>query len=1033
MAEKRNRPSDNPEAAPPSRNMGVPSRDVGPSDASLIVAAGTRKERLRERAGKLDIRHRGPRPYAELRVASAFSFLDGASLPEDLVERAANLGLPAVALVDRNGVYGAPRFFKAARAAGIRALVGAEVTLEENETGRRGDGETGRRPLRSPRPPVAPSPRQQLPRLTLLVESRAGYKNLCRLITTGASEKPKGETRVTLDDVAAHAEGLHCLTGGEEGPVSRALARGGIAAGGEALGLLAAIFPGRLHVEVGRHRLTREEHPTQPRAHLAVRMRLPLVATNGVRYAGRKDKELHDVLTCIRNHTTLDAAGELLAGESERHLKGAAEMSELFADLPGALDAAWELSRRLDFTLADLGYRFPDYPLPPGETLDSYLRQVAWNRARAGLQAVTAARPRFKPLTARAQAQIEKELAMIEKLRLAGYFLIVWDIVQFCQREKILVQGRGSAANSAVCYALSITAVDPVKMDLLFERFLSEERGEWPDIDLDLPSGDQREKVIQHVYGKYGPRGAGMTANVITYRDRSAARETGKALGYSPEQVDNLSKQLGGWSFGEIREPIAQLESEIAAAGLDPRDIRSKHSLRLFLQIQNLPRHLGQHSGGMVVAAGRLDEVVPLEPASMPGRVVVQWDKDDCADLGIVKVDLLGLGMLAAIEEAIPMIRARENVEVDLAHLPQDDPKIYRMLNEADTVGLFQVESRAQMASLPRNAPRKFYDIVVQVAIIRPGPIVGGMVRPFFDRRQGRAPGKSPHPCLEPILKRTLGVPLFQEQLLRIAMVAAGFTGGEAEELRRAMGFKGSVERMEASEARRRAGMAARGIGAAAQEQIVKSITSFALYGFPESHAASFALIAYASAYLKAHHPAAFYASILNAWPMGFYHPATLVKDAQRHGTAVFPIDVARSGWKCRWEAGGVRLGLCFVQGLRAAPGQRIEEEQAAAPFDDAGDLARRTRLRSAEMTLLAEAGALACFGKTRREALWQVAKVARPAGPLLDELPADDPSPLPEMSPEEETAADYNATQMTAGPHLMEHWAEKLNVIDSM
>ncbi|HEY3123050.1 MAG TPA: error-prone DNA polymerase, partial [Thermoanaerobaculia bacterium] len=682
-----------------------------------------------------------------------------------------------------------------------------------------------------------------------------------------------------------------------------------------------------------------------------------------------------------------------------------------------ALDAVWELSQQLDFTLADLGYRFPDYPLPPGETPDSYLRQVTWNGART----------RFKPLTARAQAQIGKELAMIEKLSLAGYFLIVWDIVQFCQKEKILVQGRGSAANSAVCYALSITAVDPVKMELLFERFLSEERGEWPDIDLDLPSGDQREKVIQHVYEKYGPRGAGMTANVITYRDRSAAREVGKALGYSLEQVGNLSKQLSGWSFGEIREPIGQLSSEIRAAGLDPEDVRSKHFLRLFLQIQNLPRHLGQHSGGIVVAAGRLDEVVPLEPASMPGRVVVQWDKDDCADLGIVKVDLLGLGMLAAIEEAIPMIRTKENVELDLAHLPQDDPKIYRMLNEADTVGLFQVESRAQMASLPRNAPKKFYDIVVQVAIIRPGPIVGGMVRPFFDRRQGRAPVEYPHPCLEPILKRTLGVPLFQEQLLRIAMVAAGFTGGEAEELRRAMGFKRSVERMEAIEARLRAGMTERGIGAQAQEQIVKSITSFALYGFPESHAASFALIAYASAYLKAHHPAAFYVSLFNAWPMGFYHPATLVKDAQRHGTDVFPIDVAHSGWKCRWENGGVRLGLRFVQGLRETTGTKVEEEQAAAPFADAGDLARRVKLKPAEMTLLASAGALASFGKTRREALWQVAKVARPAGALFDELPADDPSPLPEMSPEEETAADYSAMQMTTGPHLMEHWRGKL------
>jgi error-prone DNA polymerase len=784
---------------------------------------------------------------------------------------------------------------------------------------------------------------------------------------------------------------------------------------------------------------------------------LPLLATNGVRYARERDKELHDVFTALRHKTTLDAAGRKLTAERERHFKSVREMAALFADLPQALDGAWELAGRLDFTLADLGYRFPGYPLPPGETPQSFLRQITWNGARS----------RFRPLTARAQAQLEKELALIEKLDLAGYFLIVWDIVRFCLEEKILVQGRGSAANSAVCYALSITAVDPIRMDLLFERFLSEERGEWPDIDLDLPSGDQRERVIQHVYEKYGPHGAGMTANVITYRDRMAAREVGKTLGYSPEQVDRLSKQLSGWNFGEIRElgvgatlavardghedsnagggsrpPEANPRHEatpaaaggyprpydneiwhvLAAAGLDPEDVRTKHFLRLWLRIQNLPRHLGQHSGGMVVAAGRLDEVVPLEPASMPGRVVVQWDKDDCADLGIVKVDLLGLGMLAAIEEAIPMIREHEKVEVDLAHLPQDDSKVYAMLNAADTVGLFQVESRAQMASLPRNAPNCFYDIVVQVAIIRPGPIVGGMVHPFFDRRQGRAPVEYPHPCLEPILKRTLGVPLFQEQLLRIAMVAAGFTGGEAEELRRAMGFKRSMERMTAIEERLRRGMTERGIDGKAQEQIVKSITSFALYGFPESHAASFALVAYASAYLKAHHPAAFYVSLLNAWPMGFYHPATLVKDGQRHGTEFFPIDVAHSGWKCRWEKRGVRLGLRFIQGLRERTGEAIEEEQARSPFRDAGELARRCRLRPDELVLLAGAGALASFGRTRRAALWQVAKVARPAGPLYEKLPADDPSPLPEMTPQEETAADYRTTQMTTGPHLMEH-----------
>jgi error-prone DNA polymerase len=977
---------------PPSRNLGVGAGAGNAgcgSHASLIVSPGARKEKLRQREFAPGAAHRKPQAYVELRAASAFSFLDGASLPEDLVEEAARREISAVALVDRNGVYGAPRFYKAAKAAGVRALVGTEVTFAA-------DGG---------------------PRLTLLVENRAGYRNLCRLITAGALGKPKGEASVSWDEVAAHAGGLHVLTGGEEGPVAQALAQGGPDAARPIIEKLAAIFPGRLHVELQRHRLREEEHRNQALVDLARRLRLPILATNGVRYARAEDKELHDVLTSIRNHVTLDGAGRLLAAQRERHFKGAAEMAKLFADLPEALAASSELAARLDFTLADLGYRFPEYPLPEGETPSLHLRRLAWNGARA----------RFRPLTAKAQAQIEKELAMIEKLDLAGYFLIVHDIVRFCLENRILAQGRGSAANSAVCYALSITAVDPVKMDLLFERFLSEERGEWPDIDLDLPSGVERERVIQHVYEKYGPHGAGMTANVITYRDRSSAREVGKALGYSPEQVDALSKQLGGWNFGEIRDPPEELKGEIAAAGLDPDERRARHFLRLFLQIQNLPRHLGQHSGGIVIAAGRLDEVVPLEPASMPGRVVVQWDKDDCADLGIVKVDLLGLGMLAAIEEMIPMIRTHEKIEVDLAHLPQDDPAVYRMLNAADTVGLFQVESRAQMASLPRNAPKCFYDIVVQVAIIRPGPIVGGMVRPFFERRQGRAPVEYAHPCLEPILKRTLGVPLFQEQILRMAMVAAGFTGGEAEELRRAMGFKRSVERMDSIEARLREGMAARGIDSKAQDQIVKCITSFALYGFPESHAASFALIAYASAFLKTHHPAAFLAALLNAWPMGFYHPATLVKDAQHHGTRVLPVDATRSGWMCRWEEGAVRLGMRFVKGLRKDAGEAIERAQAQRPFTTIDDLARRAALRPGDLELLAHAGALSAFGRTRRAALWQVAKVARKAGPLFEAVPTDDPSPLSEMSAIEETRADYVATEMTAGPHMLAHLREGL------
>ncbi len=1082
------RPPDDPSAVPtPTRDMawGGAMGDPMGKGGKGYVSPGARKEKLRERSYRR-VRRPAPLPYAELRCASAFSFLEGASPPEDLVERAAELDLPAVALVDRDGVYGAPRFYKAAREAGLAARVGAEVTMEMGswlrcrpERGRAQPGGVEGPRIEKPEPgnPVdaaAPSASANPPgrsgvlrlratrsaqddteaspsRLTLLVASRAGYRNLCRLVTAAARGRPKGESAASWELVEEHATGLHCLTGGGEGAVVQALSAGGPAAAGAVLDRLAALFPGRLWVEIQRHRLRSEERRNRVLVELARRRRLPVVATNGVRYARPGDKTLFDVLTAIREHTTLDDAGRLLDAHRERHLKSAGEMVELFADLPRALTAGAELAGRLDFTLADLGYRFPDYPLPPGETAGSYLRQVTWNEARG----------RFRPLTARAQAQIERELAMIEKLELAGYFLIVWDLIRFCKREGILVQGRGSAANSAVCYALSITAVDPVRMELLFERFLSEERGEWPDIDLDLPSGDQREKVIQYVYRRYGPHGAAMTANVITYRDRSAAREVAKALGYSAEQVDRLAKQLGSWRYDTSRGDEKSLPQELAGAGFDPEDRRIRLFGTMWRRIQNLPRHLGQHSGGMVICAGRLDEVVPLEPAAMEGRVVVQWDKDDCADLGIIKVDLLGLGMLQALEEAIPVIRRHERVNLDLAHLPADDPKVYGMLQKADTVGVFQVESRAQMASLPRNHPTRFYDLVIQVAIIRPGPIVGGMVHPYFERRQGRQEVVYPHPSLAPILKRTLGVPLFQEQILRVAMVAAGFSGGEAEELRRAMGFKRSAERMESIERRLREGMAERGIDAPAQEQIVQAITSFALYGFPESHAASFALIAYASAYLKAHHPTAFLLALLNAWPMGFYHPSTLIHDAQRHGVTVLPIDVAHSGWACRWEegelpstgsfdsgrsapfarddtagpapppaTGAVRLGLRFVRGLRREAGEAIEAEQAVRPFRDVDELVRRCRLRDEEMATLAEAGALSSLGLSRREAVWQAARAVRPAGPLVDDAPALGSgapgrvaaSPLPEMSSFEETLADYAVAGMTVGPHPIQH-----------
>jgi error-prone DNA polymerase len=913
--------------------------------------------------------------YVELRCRSAFSFLAGASLPEDLIERAATLGHDTLALADRAGVYGAPRFFQAARQAGIRALVGAEVPLVGGQA------------------------------LWLLVESRRGYQNLCRLLTAGALGRAKGETQVGWHDVEKHAAGLFCLAGGLDGPLVGPAAA-------ENLRRLQTIFADRLAVDVHRHGEREGERFARRLAALAAAQRVPVVATNDVRHATPAARALLDVLECIRLGTTLDQAGRRLLPNAERHLKSAAEMAARFHDLPEAIRESRRIAERCEFTLADLGYRFPDYPLPAGETPIGFLRALT----RRG------ARERWGTITPRIRTQLEHELGLIGKLDLAGYFLIVWDIVRYCRERGILCQGRGSAANSAVCYALGITAVDAVGMDLLFERFLSEERGEWPDIDLDLPSGDRREDVIQYVYRRYGERGAAMTATVISYRTRSAVREAGKALGLSLAQVDRLAKLLRahGWS-----DEHDELGAQLRNGGVDPSAPRIQLLVKVVRQMMGLPRHLGQHTGGMVIAAGRLDEVVPLEPAAMPGRNVIQWDKEDCTDLGLIKVDLLGLGMLAALEEAIPLVRTHEGVELDLARLPPDDPAVYDMLQRADTIGLFQVESRAQMATLPRMRPDRFYDLVVEVAIIRPGPIVGQMVHPYLARRAGREPVTYAHPALEPILARTLGVPLFQEQLLRMAMAVAGFTGGEAEELRRALGFRRSEARMQTIESKLRAGMTARGITGRVQEEIVQQITSFALYGFPESHAASFALIAYASAYLKAHHPAAFTCALLNAWPMGFYAPATVVKDAQRHGVVVRPVDATRSAWRCSIEDGAVRLGLRYVLGLRKEAAERLI---AGRPIGSVAGAAQAGRLRQDELDALAHAGAFAGFGLTRREALWQAAAAERDPGSLLARVrPAREATPLAPMTPFEETAADYAATHLTPGPHVMSHLRNEL------
>jgi error-prone DNA polymerase len=929
--------------------------------------------------------------YVELHARSAFTFLEAASSPETLATVCAGRGMTAMALLDRDGVYGSTRFHMAAQKQKIKAHVGTELSLASGAN------------------------------CPVLVQSRAGYQNLCRLITTAKlrTQNKKQIATSSLEELHAHAEGLVCLTGDENGPLALALKTGGIEAARRLLQRLAFMF-GRenLYVELQRHADRFQESRNQAAIELAHELGLPLLATNGVCYATPQERHIADVFTCLKHKRRLDTAGRLLSRNAQRHIRNSEEMTRLFADLPEAIANTNELSSRLEFTLEKLGYEFPRYPVPDGETMDSFLYKRAWEGAYA----------RYGTITPRIRAQMEKELALIAKLNLPGYFLIVWDLVRFCQRSDILVQGRGSAANSAVCYSLGITAVDPIGMDLLFERFLSEERGEWPDIDLDLPSGDEREKVIQYVYERYGKRGAAMTANVCTYRGRLAAQEMGKVLGFDKDAISRLSAVRGMW---EWKDPDDTTARQFTNSGLDLSHPQIAVYLDLCERVQDLPRHLSQHSGGMVICQGQLDSVVPLEPATMPGRVVVQWDKEDCADLGLIKVDLLGLGMMAVLKDSMGLIRDHYAEGVDLAHLPQDCPDVYDTIRKADTIGMFQIESCAQMASLPRNNPTRFYDLVTQVALIRPGPITGEMTSPYLKRRQGKEAVTYPHESLIPVLKRTLGVPLFQEQLLKLAMICANFSGGEAEELRRALGSKRSQKRMREIETKLRAGMTTNGIPPQTQDQIVKFISSFALYGFPESHAASFALIAYASAFLKVRYLAAFTTALLNNWPMGFYYPATIVKDAQRHGLRVRPIDVTCSRWNCTLERDDenrlvLRLGFRYVRGMSQIPADALVLQRQRGLFLSVHDLARRVpELNRDNLAMLAKIGALNNIGAYaafhRRDALWQIEKAVRKTGPLLDGIvDLDSGSPLQRMDVEERLVADYHGTGLTTGPHPM-------------
>ncbi len=915
--------------------------------------------------------------------------------------------MPAVALLDRNGVYGAQRFSATARENGVRPIIGCELTMSDGSV------------------------------LPVLVESRTGYANLCGLLTRAHLRSEKGSCAVEWGELAEFAEGLVALLGsagcqpavcGSLPQTSARAKRANHASARQAAGrsrlaacaprnaadyaqqLIATFGHGNVYVELQRHFVRGEEQRNAELVDLARAHQLPLLATNGVQYATARGREVLDVFTCIREHTHLDAAGKLLTQNAERHLKTDAEMRALFRDLPEAITNTARLAERLTFSLENIGYAFPEFPVLAGHDMNSFLRTITWFGAQQ----------RYEAISAKVKRQIEEELALITKLGFSGYFLIVWDIVNFCREHDVMVQGRGSAANSAVCYCLGITPVDPVSNHLVFERFLSESRKGWPDIDLDLPSGDRRESVIQEVYRRYGKHGAAMTANVITYRGRSAAREIGKALNLAPSVLDRFSHLFASGDFPHTLDLAAQIEQ----AGLPKAHPRMPAFLSLYQAIYGLPRHLGQHSGGMIICQGKLSSFVPLENASMPGRVVAQWDKDDCEDLGIVKVDLLGLGMMSVLQDAFTLCRERGR-PLDLAHIPKDDGATFEMMCQADTIGVFQIESRAQMATLPRMKPACFYDVVIEVAIIRPGPIQGDMVHPYLNRRAGREPVTYFDERLKPILGRTLGVPLFQEQLLKIAMIMANFSGDEAEELRRALSFHRSQERMNKVSVKLRAAMQRNNVAPEAIERILQSITSFALYGFPESHAISFAILAYGSAYLKVHRAPEFYASLLNNQPMGFYTPATIVKDATRHGLKVQPVCVRQSEWRCAVVSNDtIRLGFCVANGLRQEHAGQLVAERARGEFTSLDDFRRRVSLSKEELRALALLGAFNCFSAHRRNALWRVEE-EMPEG-LFARMSERRPtarveeSPLLPMTLPERVQADYEAMSLTTGPHPM-------------
>lgn len=921
--------------------------------------------------------------YTPLWCKSNFSFLEGASHPEELVQACADYGLPAMALTDRDGVYGAVEAHIKARELGIQLIVGSEISVEDGST------------------------------LVLVAMNRAGYADLCRLITVGRRRSEKGRSQVSWGEICDHAADMIALWGGERSLLT------GKAEPFFVAHQLREVFADRIYALLSRHRRSAETAQELRLRRRAARYQLPLAAAVEVLYHHPRRRPLQDVLTCIRHRTKLVDAGRLIKPNAQHALSSVRRFGELFHDESQAVAHTVEIAARCSFSMTDLRYRYPSEKLPDGSTTIEWLRRLTLDGARQRYGG---------SVPPEVTQQLDKELDLIDELDYCGYFLTIWEIVRFCRRHAILCQGRGSAANSAVCYCLGITAVDPVRMGLLFERFLSRERAEPPDIDLDIEH-DRREEVIQHVYEKYGRSHAAKVANFIRYRPRSAAREVGKALGVPETALDRLAKLLP-WR-GEIDEPT------LTQAGLDPKMPVHRHLRQLANEIIDFPRHLSIHSGGFLLGHEPVSTLVPIENAAMAGRTVIQWDKDSLEALGLFKVDLLGLGALHQLHLGFDLLKAHYAKSYSMATIPQKDAATFDMICRSDTVGVFQIESRAQMAMLPRLKPRRYYDLVIEVSIVRPGPITGGMVHPYLRRRDGLEPVIYPHPSLEPVLEKTLGVPLFQEQVIRLAMVAAEYTPGEADQLRRDMAAWRRSGRIERHRERLIQRMMGKGIAREFAERVFEQIRGFGEYGFPESHAASFALIAYASAWLKCHYPEVFACALLNAQPMGFYSAATIVNDAKRHGVDVFPVDVLHSSWNCTLEPAArgpcrcaLRMGLRYVKGLGQGDWQRIEKARDHKRFTALADFVARTGLNDGALTHLAEAGALAAFG-SRRRVLWRVkGLVGEPASPPAL-TPPDKPPAFAGLDSFETIDWDYRTMDHSVRGNPLSTLREKLRAND--